>query len=247
MTFEDFNDYLLSINISQISREFGFKKIGGNSLYLLTDILRKHIEKIADDVKKSTESTGRMEPNLVDLNFNLIKSNNSQEDLLNYIKHSNIKYDFTKKFILKKIVKSEENQRKEYIKKINSDITTDCKDSIPKNILDSIPKHLKYFPKGFSLNEKDDDISGLAAEIPKEDNEDKIEGKEKFIAKQSFDETNIINPLVDGHSNNINNQINQGENQNEISFKDINQILMEETQSDSIFLGKKCKRDKKKK
>lgn len=40
MNFENYQDYLLSINISQIAREFGFKKIGMNSLYLLTQIVK---------------------------------------------------------------------------------------------------------------------------------------------------------------------------------------------------------------
>ncbi len=40
MNFENYQDYLLSINIAQISREFGFRKIGMNSLYLLTQVLK---------------------------------------------------------------------------------------------------------------------------------------------------------------------------------------------------------------
>ena len=40
MNFENYNDYLLSINIAQITREYGFKKIGMNSLYLLTQVLK---------------------------------------------------------------------------------------------------------------------------------------------------------------------------------------------------------------
>jgi hypothetical protein len=40
MNFENYQDYLLSINIAQVGREFGFKKIGMNSLYLLTQILK---------------------------------------------------------------------------------------------------------------------------------------------------------------------------------------------------------------
>ena len=40
MNFENYHDYLLSINIAQIEREFGFKKIGMNSLYLLTQVIR---------------------------------------------------------------------------------------------------------------------------------------------------------------------------------------------------------------
>lgn len=40
MNFENFPDYLLSMNIAQIAREFGFKKIGMNSLYLLTNVLK---------------------------------------------------------------------------------------------------------------------------------------------------------------------------------------------------------------
>ena len=47
MNFENFTDYLvlyilnqLSLNIAQVSREYGFKKVGVNSLYLLTHVVR---------------------------------------------------------------------------------------------------------------------------------------------------------------------------------------------------------------
>jgi hypothetical protein len=40
MNFENYQDYLLSINVAQVGREFGFKKIGMNSLYLMTQILK---------------------------------------------------------------------------------------------------------------------------------------------------------------------------------------------------------------
>ena len=40
MSFENYPDYLLSLNIAQIGREFGFKKVGMNSLYLLTDVVK---------------------------------------------------------------------------------------------------------------------------------------------------------------------------------------------------------------
>jgi hypothetical protein len=40
MNFENYQDYLLSLNIAQIAREFEFKKVGMNSLYLVTHILK---------------------------------------------------------------------------------------------------------------------------------------------------------------------------------------------------------------
>ncbi len=40
MNFENYQDYLLSINLAQISREFGFRKIGMNSFYLLNQVIK---------------------------------------------------------------------------------------------------------------------------------------------------------------------------------------------------------------
>ena len=72
MIFEDYKDYLLSLNIAQISREFGFKKLGKNSFYLLTDVIRRFIEKISLDTQKNVEASGRNECNIIDLLFTLI-------------------------------------------------------------------------------------------------------------------------------------------------------------------------------
>ena len=69
MIFENYKDYLLSLNIAQISREFGFKKLGMNSFYLLTNIMRKFIEKISVDTQKQVEDSGRNECNIIDFIF----------------------------------------------------------------------------------------------------------------------------------------------------------------------------------
>ncbi len=83
MNFENYNDYLLSLNISQIAREFGFKKRSINSLYLITHLIKGYIELFAKETQKSVENSNRMERNIIDLLFSLlykiiklIKSNN---------------------------------------------------------------------------------------------------------------------------------------------------------------------------
>ena len=63
MNFENYNDYLLSLNISQIAREFGFKKIGINSLYLITHLIKGYIELFAKETQKSVENSNRIESN----------------------------------------------------------------------------------------------------------------------------------------------------------------------------------------
>ena len=65
MDFENYNDYLLSLNISQISREFGFKKIGINSLYLIAHLIKGYIELFAKETIKSVENSNRMESNRI--------------------------------------------------------------------------------------------------------------------------------------------------------------------------------------
>ena len=153
MIFEDYKDYLLSLNIAQISREFGFKKLGKNSFYLLTDVIRRFIEKISSDTQKNVEASGRNECNIIDLLYTLIDEKNiNQNDILYYINSSKIKYDFTKANYLHKIYSTEEKERNNLIKKINmSSVKLKDKEdfstiNLSSDLIKAIPPMLRYFP-----------------------------------------------------------------------------------------------------
>lgn len=153
MIFEDYKDYLLSLNIAQISREFGFKKLGKNSFYLLTDVIRRFIEKISSDTQKNVEASGRNECNIIDLLYTLIDEKNiNQNDILYYINSSKIKYDFTKANYLHKIYSTEEKEQNNLIKKINmSSVKIKDKEdfstiNLSSDLIKAIPPMLRYFP-----------------------------------------------------------------------------------------------------
>jgi len=153
MIFEDYKDYLLSLNIAQISREFGFKKLGKNSFYLLTDVIRRFIEKISSDTQKNVEASGRNECNIIDLLYTLIDEKNiNQNDIMYYINSSKIKYDFTKANYLHKIYSTEEKERNNLIKKINmSSVKIKDKEdfssiNLSSDLIKAIPPMLRYFP-----------------------------------------------------------------------------------------------------
>ena len=156
MIFEDYKDYLLSLNIAQISREFGFKKLGKNSFYLLTDVIRRFIEKISSDTQKNVEASGRNECNIIDLLYTLIDEKNiNQNDILYYINSSKIKYDFTKANYLHKIYSTEEKERNNLIKKINMQ-SVKIKDkedfstiNLSSDLIKAIPPMLRYFPQEY--------------------------------------------------------------------------------------------------
>ena len=153
MIFENYKDYLLSLNIAQISREFGYKKIGMSSFYLLTNIVRKFIEKISIDTQKEVENSGRTECNIIDLLYTLVNDRKiNQENILYYIKSSKIHFDFTKANYLNRLILTEEKERNNLIKKINMNTikATDDEEistlNIKKNIINAIPPMLRYFP-----------------------------------------------------------------------------------------------------
>lgn len=159
MNFENYQDYLLSINIAQINREYGFKKIGMNSLYLLTQVLKAcnlnlnlDIEDLAVTGREYCELTGRSEPNLIDILFSLSDRDITKEGITTYMKESKLKHQFAKQSFLGKIYSAEEKERNALIKKnnLNNVIKTE---SIPENILAAIPKALSIFPRDFALKE----------------------------------------------------------------------------------------------
>ena len=153
MIFENYKDYLLSLNIAQISREFGFKKLGKNSFYLLTNIIRRFIEKISVDTQKQVEASGRNECNIIDLLYTLLDDKNiTQNDIMYYINSSKIKYDFTKANYLHKLFITEEKERNNLIKKINissvkvKDENDFSQINLNTELIKAIPPMLRYFP-----------------------------------------------------------------------------------------------------
>ena len=153
MIFENYKDYLLSLNIAQISREFGFKKLGKNSFYLLTNVIRRFIEKISTDTQKQVEASGRNECNIIDVLYTLLDDKNiNQNDIMYYINSSKIKYDFTKANYLNKLFITEEKERNNLIKKINMS-SIKIKDeedfsqiNLSTKLIKAIPPMLRYFP-----------------------------------------------------------------------------------------------------
>ena len=185
MTFENYKDYLLSLNIAQISREFGFKKLGKNSFYLLTNVIRRFIEKISSDTQKHVEASGRSECNIIDLLYTLIDEKNiNQNDILYYINSSKIKYDFTKANYLHRLYITEEKERNNLIKKINiSSVKVKNEEDLSSINLDSklikaIPPMLRYFPPEYGKG-----------------NLETVEGDE------NMKKINMINNLLDDNKN----------------------------------------------
>lgn len=164
MNYENFNDYLLSLNIAQIAREYGFKKIGMTSLYHLTQVLKSYIKELAKNCKEYAELlNNRFEVNLIDvlnvildfnnsntaindginnriLNYNSFSNTNNKltmEYLLSYMKdnskinknllsrnyytyNNKLRYQFSKKNYINKIISNEKLERENFIKKINA-------------------------------------------------------------------------------------------------------------------------------
>jgi hypothetical protein len=196
MIFENYKDYLLSLNIAQISREFGFKKLGMNSFYLLTNVIRRFIEKISSDTQKQVEASGRNECNIIDLLYTLLDDKNiNQNDIIYYINSTKIKYDFTKANYLHKLYISEERERNSLIKKINVS-SVKIKDeqdfssiNLSPGLIKAIPPMLRYFPPEYG-------VGGLET----------VEGDE------NMKKINMINNLLD---DNKNKRLNNGLGANE--------------------------------
>lgn len=152
LNFENFEDYLLSINISQICREYGFKKLGMQSLYHLTSVLKQFILIISKISKDYCELSNRSEVNLIDILNSFLDKGISKSSLLDYMKQSKLKYPFAKKTYIKKILSQEEQERNSFLQKINSNNIISS-ENINKDILKMIPQSVKYFPREYSLKE----------------------------------------------------------------------------------------------
>ena len=238
MNFENYNDYLLSLNISQIAREFGFKKIGINSLYLITHLLKGYIELFAKETQKSVENSNRMESNLIDLLFTLQDNQINQNQLIDYIHDSKIKNDFAKARFLIKLNDSEEKERISQINKINSNsVTTEL--TINENVIKAIPFQLRYFPREFSNIPEEKN--------PFEEKDSKLKDIQKFLDENNRKRTTSFND-----KKNI-DEINKTANYFDMSkkhtrkknFNDIGNVFNDIDYEDECTLGKKIKREDK--
>jgi len=226
LNYENFNDYALSLNITQILREYNFKKIGMNSLYHLTHILKLYITDISVRAKDYCEFSNRSEVNLIDVLNSLLDKGITKEELVNYIGDSKLKYPFCKRQYVNKILSTEEIERNSFIKKmnINNITTTAC---INKEILEMIPKSVKYFPKDFALKETQVKFNVTNEEVKK--NQSLI----KNIEKKSLEEVISANNYFDNLSK-------KHKRKNSI---DINNLFQDIQTSKNISLGFSLKQE----
>ena len=236
MNFENYNDYLLSLNISQIAREFGFKKIGINSLYLITHLIKGYIELFAKETQKSVENSNRMESNIIDLLFTLQDNQINQNQIIDYIHESKIKNDFSKNRFLNKLIETEEKERINQIYKINSNTVTN-ELNINKNIINAIPKQLRFFPRDFSNIPEEKN--------PFEEKDSKLKDIQKFLDENNRKRTLSFNGKknIDDINTTVNYfDMSKKHNKKKINF-DIGNIFTDI--EEECVLGKKIKREDK--
>ena len=177
--FNSYNDYLLSKNICLfLQKEYGIEQISKPSLLLLTKTVSNHIEELVHKIKITTELAEKEESNIIDVLFTfLLKNNKHKNEIIKYV-NKRIKDEEEKKiqnysintFIdVQKLKDNEENKRTNYLKELNC-INVPQSNCINKTLLNSIPKHLRYFPREFTLKHSDN-ILNKTEETIKEKNE----------------------------------------------------------------------------
>lgn len=97
-----------------------------------------------------------------------------------YMRESKIKHQFAKQAFIGRIYAAEERERTALIKKINLNNVTNT-DAIAENILNSIPKALRIFPRDFALRETETKV-----EIQEENK--KSRAAIKSLEKKSLEE-----------------------------------------------------------
>ena len=183
--YDTYTNYLLSKNLCQILKQFNFKKIDKDALFLLTNITKAYIEQIAVQSKNYTELSGRLEGNLIDLSYSLLKNNITHNNIIEYVRTSNIMN--VPNMHIQKQLTSEEQKRFLLLKRLNS-ANIESTSAVEKNLLLSIPKGLRYFPRDFALK-KSENIIDLSESIQKKKKDIKsIEKKsiEDIISSNSY-------------------------------------------------------------
>jgi len=210
--FNSYNDYLLSKNICLfLQKEYGIEQISKPSLLLLTKTVSNHIEELVYKIKITTELAEKEESNIIDVLFTfLLKNNMHKTDIIKYVnkrikdeeEKKNQNYSIKTYIDIKKLNDNEEKQRINYLKELNC-INVPQSNCINKTLLNSIPKHLRYFPREFTLKHSDN-ILNKTEETIKEKNEiKKLEKKslEQIISGHGYYEAEQKNQNKKGYIN----------------------------------------------
>jgi hypothetical protein len=210
--FNNYYDYALTKNICILLTQFGFEKTNNKTLFLLKNIIHSLIENISIKCKTFSELSSRLEINMFDILFTLLEFNINQEKIINYINNS--KFKDINNFNIKE--KEIEKEKKNFLllKKLNC-INVPNSLIINKNIYDVIPKHLRYFPREFTLKNTENIIEKNETFIKKKNEIKKIEKKnlEDIISSNDYydnSKKNFINidffPFFNEITKNINNE-----------------------------------------
>ena len=210
--FNSYNDYLLSKNICLfLQKEYGIEQISKPSLLLLTKTVSNHIEELVYKIKITTELAEKEESNIIDVLFTfLLKNNMHKTDIIKYVnkrikdeeEKKNQNYSIKTYIDIKKLNDNEEKLRINYLKELNC-IHVPQSNCINKTLLNSIPKHLRYFPREFTLKHSDN-ILNKTEETIKEKNEiKKLEKKslEQIISGHGYYEAEQKNQNKKGYIN----------------------------------------------
>ena len=210
--FNSYNDYLLSKNICLfLQKEYGIEQISKPSLLLLTKTVSNHIEELVYKIKITTELAEKEESNIIDVLFTfLLKNNMHKTDIIKYVnkrikdeeEKKNQNYSIKTYIDIKKLNDNEEKLRINYLKELNC-INVPQSNCINKTLLNSIPKHLRYFPREFTLKHSDN-ILNKTEETIKEKNEiKKLEKKslEQIISGHGYYEAEQKNQNKKGYIN----------------------------------------------
>ena len=210
--FNSYNDYLLSKNICLfLQKEHDIEQISKPSLSLLTKTVSNYIEELVHKIKITTELAEKEESNIIDVLFTfLLKNNKHKNDIIKYV-NKRIKDEEGKKIQnysiktyidIQKLKENEEKIRTNYLKELNC-IHVPQSNCINKTLLNSIPKHLRYFPREFTLKHSDN-ILNKTEETIKEKNEiKKLEKKslEQIISGHGYYEVEQKNQNQKGYIN----------------------------------------------
>ena len=210
--FNSYNDYLLSKNICLfLQKEYGIEQISKPSLLLLTKTVSNHIEELVYKIKITTELAEKEESNIIDVLFTfLLKNNMHKTDIIKYVnkrikdeeEKKNQNYSIKTYIDIKNLNDNEEKLRINYLKELNC-IHVPQSNCINKTLLNSIPKHLRYFPREFTLKHSDN-ILNKTEETIKEKNEiKKLEKKslEQIISGHGYYEAEQKNQNKKGYIN----------------------------------------------
>ena len=212
--FNSYYDYLLSKNICLfLQKEYGIEQISKPSLLLLTKTISNYIEELVHKIRNTTELAEREESNIMDVLFTLLlKNNKHQNEITEYISKrmnkeqiENNNYSIKEFIDVNKINDEEKTKRNNYLKELNC-INVPQSNCIDKQLINAIPKNLRYFPREFTLKNSEN-ILNKTDETIKEKNEiKKLEKKslEQIISGHGYYEVDQKNQNEKGYINMLN-------------------------------------------